>query len=221
MCNLYSLTRAPAAIAALFRVPHNRAVAYTPKPAIFPGHTAPIVRMTADGDREMVEMSWGFVLPQAGKAPRRVTNVRDDKARTSAFWRSSFMTRRCLVPATSFAEPHDGRTPATWHWFARTGEDPRPPFAFAGVWRRWHGPVKKDGPAVDLDTFAFMTTVPNALTASVNHERSPVLIVSDAAQERWLKGAPDDAFELARPYPADRLRLVREGFEKADPVAAA
>ena len=34
-------------------------------------------------------MSWGFVLPQPGRAPRRVTNVRDDKARASGFWRDT------------------------------------------------------------------------------------------------------------------------------------
>jgi putative SOS response-associated peptidase YedK len=221
MCNLYSLTRAPAAIAALFRVPHNRLTAYAPKPAIFPGHMAPVVRLTADGDRELVEMSWGFVLPQAGKAPRRVTNMRDDKARASPFWRESFEQRRCLVPATSFAEPHDGRMPATWHWFALRGDEPRPVFAFAGVWRHWRGPVRKDGPVVEIETFAFMTTVPNALTAGINHERSPVLLVSEAAQQRWLAGTPEEAFALARPLPAERLTIVREGFEKADPVPPA
>ena len=40
------------------------------------------------GARELVTMSWGFVLPQPGKAPRRVTNTRDDKVQSS-FWRGS------------------------------------------------------------------------------------------------------------------------------------
>ena len=103
MCNLYSLTRNVDAIRDLFRVPHNRAASFEPLPAIFPGHNAPVIRPSADGEREMVMMSWGFVLPMSGKAPRRVTNVRDDKARTSSFWRESFEQRRCLVPASSFA----------------------------------------------------------------------------------------------------------------------
>jgi putative SOS response-associated peptidase YedK len=81
-------------------------------------------------------LSWGFVLPQNGKAPRRVTNVRDDKVLTSRFWQDSFEKRRCLVPASSFCEPNGDVKPATWHWFALKGEEPRPLYAFPGIWRR-------------------------------------------------------------------------------------
>ncbi len=52
--------------------------------------------------------------------------------------------------------------------------EPRPLFAFAGIWRRHQGPIKKDDPAVVIDVFSFMTTAPNALVATVNHERMPV-----------------------------------------------
>jgi putative SOS response-associated peptidase YedK len=57
---------------------------------ILPTHVAPVVRQTADGEREIVLMSGGFVLPQRDKAPRRVTNVRDDKILESRVWRGSF-----------------------------------------------------------------------------------------------------------------------------------
>jgi putative SOS response-associated peptidase YedK len=56
-------------------------------------------------------LTWGFVLLQDGRAPKRVTNTRDDKIK-SPFWSESFKQRRCLVPASSFCEPHDGRKPA-------------------------------------------------------------------------------------------------------------
>ena len=191
MCNLYSLTRNVDAIRALFRVPHNRSTTFDPLPSIFPGYTAPVIRSVEAGDRELSMMSWGFVLPQPGKAPRRVTNTRDDKVLESRFWTPSFRERRCLVPASSFCEPHDGRKPATWHWFALSGDDPRPLFAFAGIWRYHKGPVKKDGPVVELETYSFMTTVPNALTSSINHERSPVLLTSE---EECSTGS------TARPY---------------------
>lgn len=217
MCNLYSMTRVPEAVLRLFQIPHNRAEAFTPQSALFPGHVAPVVRTGRDGARELVAMSWGFVLPQAGRAPRRVTNCRDDRARSSPFWRESFETRRCLVPATSFAEPKQV-TPATWHWFALKGEEPRPLFAFAGLWRRWTGPVRKAGPDVDVDVFAFLTTTPNALVATINHERMPVILTADADFEAWLGGSSDDAFELARPYRANAMSIVKEGADKLDPV---
>ena len=216
MCNLYSITKNVEAIRNLFKVPHNRAAPFEPLPAIFPGYAAPVIRSTADGEREMLMMSWGFVLPQPGKAPRRVTNTRDDKVLASRFWRDSFEQRRCLVPATSFCEPHDGQKPATWHWFALTSDEPRPLFAFAGIWRRHKGPIKKDGPVVEIDVYSFMTSEPNSATSSINHERSPVLL-DDAEQcDTWLSGTAEQAFDLVRPIDGARLRIVREGFTKRD-----
>src|SRR5450432_767772 len=72
MCNLYSMTKAREAVLRLFRVGHNRATAFEPLRAIFPGHTAPIVRRAEDGERELVTLSWGFVLLRDGYAPMRV-----------------------------------------------------------------------------------------------------------------------------------------------------
>jgi len=69
-----------------------------------------------------------------GKAPRFVTNVRDAKVLTSRFWLDSFEQRRCLVPASSFCEPFGDVKSATWHWFALKGDEPRPLFAFPGIW---------------------------------------------------------------------------------------
>ena len=100
MCNLYSITRSREAMLRLFRVGDNRAARVEPKTAIFPGYVAPIVRKADDGERELVNLNWGFVLLQKGLAPRRVTNVRDDKILESRFWRGSFEERRCLVPAS-------------------------------------------------------------------------------------------------------------------------
>ena len=145
-----------------------------------------MVRTTADGERELVMLNWGFVLLRDGYAPKRVTNTRDDKVKTG-FWRQSVEQRRCLVPASSFCEPHDGTKPVQWAWFGLNGTEPRPLFAFAGVWRRWNGPIKKDGPNVEQDVFSFMTTEPNTLTAGINHERSPVLLtrLSPHSQARF------------------------------------
>ena len=91
---------------------HNRGAAFEPASAIFPGHVAPVVRQNADGEREIVLMSWGFVLLRNGRAPTRVTNVRDDKILESRFWRGWFEERRFRVPATSFCEPNGDIKPA-------------------------------------------------------------------------------------------------------------
>jgi putative SOS response-associated peptidase YedK len=62
MCNVYSMTAYRRAIIDLFKVADNRATAIEPRDAIFPGNDAPIVRFAAAGERELVELSLGFVL---------------------------------------------------------------------------------------------------------------------------------------------------------------
>ena len=218
MCNLYSLTKAREAIGQLFRVAHNRLQQGDPLPAIFPGRMAPVIRASADGERELVELNWGFVLNQKDRAPKRVTNVRDDKALVSPFWKDSIEHRRCLVPATSFAEPKE-ITPATWHWFALTGDDPRPLFAFPGIWKRYKGPIKKNGDPVEFDVFAFMTTLPNALVSTINHERMPVILTEDKQFDTWLHGSTQDAMALVHSHDPERMRMVQSGFKKEDLLA--
>lgn len=218
MCTLYASSKGRELVRALFRVSDNRASAFEPKDAILPSDLAPVVRLAEDGERELVTLNWGFVRREAGKAPRRVVNTRDDQVRGNPFWRESFLMRRCLVPATSYSEPQ-GTKPATWHWFAVGGAEARPPFAFAGLWRTYLGPLKKDGPDVAQTVFSIMTTAPNELTASINHERMPVLLTAEADWSTWLLGAPAEAFALCRSYPADRMRHVQAGLEKRDPFS--
>ena len=219
MCNLYSMTTNHESIRRLFRVSDNRATKFEPLPAIFPGYQAPIVRIADHGEREMAMLTWGFILLQNGKAPRRVTNVRDDRILKSPFWTSSFQERRCLVPVSSYCEPK-GEKPATWHWFALKGDSERPPFAFAGVWRIYTGPIKTDGPDVSQAVFAFMTTEPNELTASINHERMPVLLSGEVEFDTWLHGSTTEAYSLARSFSAEAMRVVQSGNERQDLLAA-
>jgi putative SOS response-associated peptidase YedK len=90
VCNLYSQARSREEVARLFRISPNRIGAVPVQPAIFPGWDAPVVRLTEVGERECVTMNWGFVLPQVGKVPRRITNIRDDKILESRVWRPLF-----------------------------------------------------------------------------------------------------------------------------------
>jgi putative SOS response-associated peptidase YedK len=68
--------------------------------------------------------------------------------------------------------------------------------------------------------FAFMTTEPNELTASINHERIPVLLSDPADFETWLSGSPEEAFKLARTYAAEQMRIVQSGSDRRDLLAA-
>ena len=222
MCNLYSNRTVPENMRRLFGVPPERDWLgnHQPQPAIFPRHDAPIVRKDAAGERELARAHWGFVLPQVSRRtgapimPKAINNARDDKLRTSGFWRESFELRRCLVPATSFCEAK-GRQPAVFHWFALEGDEDRPPLAFAGIWRRYRGRYKNE--MVEIDTYSMVTGAPNELVAPIHPDRMPV-ILDPADYGVWMNGPPDAAFALLRPFPADRMRIVLRGEEaRSDP----
>jgi putative SOS response-associated peptidase YedK len=188
-------------LARQFRLSDNRMAAVEPLAAIFPGHMAPIIKQRTDGERELVLRSWGLILLRDGYAPKRVTNTRDDKAQTK-FWKGSFDNRRCLVPATAFCEPDEGK-PARWHWFALKGDDERSLFAFAGLYRQWKGPVKKDGPNVDIEFFSFMTTLPNA---AHQHDQSRAQSRTSLGLICGSRGALSSVRGLPR-HPRDRSAL--------------
>ena len=65
-----------------------------------------------------------------------------------------------------------------------------------------------------------MTTEPNDLTRSINHERMPVLTSDPADFETWLSGSTEDAFKLARSYAAEQMRIVQFGSEREDLLQA-
>jgi putative SOS response-associated peptidase YedK len=76
--------------------------------------------------------------------------------------------------------------------------------------------VKKDGPTVEVDVYSFMTTTPNALTGSINHERMPVLLSKENEFETWLSGTPAEAFALARSFDPAQMRIIQCGKDKED-----
>ena len=128
MCNLYSVTKGQSAIRDLFSVKQDRAGNLPLMPAIFPDQMAPIVRMSAEGGRELVTARWGMPgPPQYGGAS--ITNIRNVK---NAHWRGWLGNRnRCIVPAASFCGIPRHEAAQDAH-LVRFGGG-RPLFAFAGL----------------------------------------------------------------------------------------
>ena len=81
--------------------------------------------------------------------------------------------------------------------------------------------MRKDGPKIELEVYAFLTTTPNELVATINHKRMPVLLTREEEFEAWLSGAPAEALALAREHPPGQMRIVQEDFKKQDLLAAA
>lgn len=212
MCNLYANTMPQAAMRSLFAVsPENDRLGNAePRRAIFPKYDGTVVRIGEGGHRELVDMHWGFVIPQKSKKtgapiqPKAINNARDDKLLNSGFWRQSFEERRCLIPATSFCEAK-GRAPADFHWFGVTDGEQVRPYAFAGIWKRHRGLYKDE--MVDIETYSMVTSTPNDLVKPVHPDRMPVILPIDS-YGTWLHGSPDDAFGLLKPYPEEQMVII-------------
>ena len=61
MCNLYTIKTKCAALARDFGLSHNRMAEVEALHAILPGHMAPVIKQSTDGERELVMRSWGFI----------------------------------------------------------------------------------------------------------------------------------------------------------------
>ena len=195
MCNLYSLTKGQAAIRDWFRARHDHTGNLPLFPGIFPDQMAPIVRNSADGERELVMARWGMPgPPQYGGAP--VTNIRN---LTSPHWQGWLGRRnRCIVPATSFCEYADTKLRKTPMWFALS-ED-RPLFAFAGLWTSWRGVRGPKSASVDghHELFGYLTTEANAIVAPIHPKAMPVILTKPEEVDQWLEADTMDALALRR-----------------------
>ncbi len=212
MCQLFSNMTSHEAMTKLFGV-HLEFEMANSKPAIFPKNKTDVVTVdTVSGQRKLGELAWGFLLPQKSKRtgqpikPKAVINARSETIMTSPFWRDSFRSRRCLVPATAYCET-TGRQPAICHWFGVADNGGKPePFAFAGLWKTFEGERTSQGLR---QTFAIATTQANDFTRPY-HKRMPV-ILNREQYEQWLLGSPSEAVGLLKPLATAKMVLLAQG----------
>ena len=104
MCGRYELHSHPAAIALAFGLAHPPDV--HARYNIAPMTDVPIVRVNAEGQRELVRMRWGLV-PRWAKDPSigaRMINARGETIADKPSFRMPYRRHRCLLPADGFYE---------------------------------------------------------------------------------------------------------------------
>lgn len=199
MCGRFELHTHPTAIALAFGLaqPPEIAARYN----VAPMTDVPVVRVNAEGERELVHLRWGLV-PRWAKDPSiggRMINARGETLATRQAFRIAYRRHRCLLPADGFYEwmavaDAPGRKQPL-HIGMRDGSL----FGLGGLYERWLSP---EGEV--LDTCTIVTTQANRLLRLV-HDRMP-LVVAPEDQARWLDPANAQVDDLVRPFPAERMR---------------
>src|SRR5262245_7169226 len=114
MCHHYKGSRNPPAhLANEFSVRSNMYQLLLPDAGFYPLAEAPIVRVDAAGEREMVAAQWGLLpawwkpsdkTPKRGTFQRKCFNARSEEVDAKPTYRDAFKRRRCLVAADEFFE---------------------------------------------------------------------------------------------------------------------
>ncbi|MCY4445352.1 MAG: SOS response-associated peptidase family protein [Rhodobacteraceae bacterium] len=227
MCNLYSNTATVSELRQSFQISstHDHLGNYPPLEAIYPRNLAPVIKPYSSDERQISMMSWGFLTPAFSKRdgkpikPQVWNNARDDKLNQATLWRESFLHNRCLIPATSYCETK-GRKPAEYYWFGVREENNTLNdihlFAIAGLWRLEDS--NKHGESARGEHFTMVTTQGNDLVKPIHAKGRMPAILDPKDYERWLFGSIQDALELLKPYPQERMKILKHGLnEKSNP----
>lgn len=194
MCGRFALAQPISSIMAHFEAQSFRGE-YLERYNITPTQSVPVA-ISLDGERAIEVMRWGLIPSWSKdlKAQAPLINARAETIQEKPSFRSSFKSRRCLVPADGFYEwtpKGNGKAP---YWIYRTDEGL---FAFAGIWSEW-------GKGEDLiRSFSIITTEANAKLKSLHH-RMPV-IIDPENYDHWLDPSQSDPVTLLNAYPSERI----------------
>lgn len=200
----------------------NRDFASTASRNIAPTQLAPVF-LIEKGHRVLKLMKWGFI-PSWAKDPKigvKCFNARAETVSEKPAFRSSFKSRRALIPVDSFyewreeveilnlskAERAESKTGA----LTKRGRKFKQPYRFtvagesifslAGLYSTW-----KNSQGQVVESYTIITTEPNSLLAEY-HNRMPVIIPKEKEQV-WVD--PNFSYPvllqgMLQPFPAGQM----------------
>jgi putative SOS response-associated peptidase YedK len=161
---------------------------------ITPMRVASVIRLNADGKREVARMRWGFVPANAAdqNIGTQFIHARAETIEEKPTYRDAFFNRRGLVIVRTFNEGKE-ITPTKTEQHVITPRDGKP-LAIAVIWERWR--------KLPLESFAMVTTAANALIGTIT-DRMPAVI----APEHWGRWLGEE------PASVDELKAILKPFE--------
>jgi putative SOS response-associated peptidase YedK len=161
---------------------------------ITPMRVASVIRLNADGKREVARMRWGFVPANAAdqNIGTQFIHARAETIEEKPTYRDAFFNRRGLVIVRTFNEGRE-ITPTKTEQHVITPRDGKP-LAIAVIWERWR--------KMPLESFAMVTTAANALIGTIT-DRMPAVI----APEHWGRWLGEE------PASVDELKAILKPFE--------
>ena len=184
---------------------------------IVPTSDIDVLRLDAEGRRELMRMRWGlvpFFWKKGLKDVPATFNARAETVAEKPMFRGAFKQRRCILPASGFYEWTGEKGAKVPHLF--TAADGSPVLAFAGLWDRWRDPTGEDV----LSATIIVSGASEWMTPY--HDRMPVLLTPELF-DAWLDGSAGP--EVLRPAAESALRewivttrLNRTGQGDDDPT---
>ncbi len=217
MCGRFVAGRDPASLAAAFgleqvperALPPNYNVAPTQDVYVVRDH---IVQPDAQPRAQLEVARWGLI-PSWAKDPgigNRMINARAETVAEKPAFRSSFASRRCLVPADGFYEwqapQREGARKTPYYLHPADGSV----LAMAGLYAWWRDPAvaEDDDPKAWVISTTLLTTEAVGPVARIHH-RSPVPVAASLWEE-WLDprvAGGQVLAEVLSPPPADYWAL--------------
>lgn len=180
MCGRFNLTATPEQIKEAFNLPSL--LDFQPSYNITPGQDILAIvpsdeNMDGNHCNQTVQLYWGLIpsWSKDRKISQHLINARAETIAEKPSFRSAFMKRRCLVPATGFYEWRQTEQGKQAYHITRPDHKT---FAFAGLWEHW----EQGGETVYSCTI--ITTSANQLMLPI-HNRMPV-IVDPQNYANWL-----------------------------------
>lgn len=176
MCAQYDVLKTHSEIAQAMRRSFSGPAEW--KPRIVPHALAPV----AVGDH--LELMRFSLLPRWSREPKvkfATYNARLDTALEKPTWKEPFLRRHCIVPISRFLEPvYQSRKGLEGNMVAFTAPEL---LLAAGIWDEWSD--GKAAEALRIRSFALLTDGPSDFVADVGHDRQPVFLSPERAEE-WL-----------------------------------